>query len=271
MPSTDATVIDYHATDDGVLRTAVFHLMTMPFTLRLRHADEPTLRGAAESCRDLLSHVDRTFSPFRDDSLTSRANRGDWGGLLDDPDFHEVYARAAMAADLTHGHFRAMRDGRYDPVGLVKGWAIERAFTRFLRPLLDAGRAEAAALGGGGDMQLGVASDSDFVWGVGIEDPRDAGMLAGTVRLADGAVATSGTSKRGEHIDRTADDLIQATVVGTHLTDADMWATTAIAAGRACFGTLVAGESDPLFSALLIDRDGVKHVVTPHPTAVPAA
>ncbi|WP_163197788.1 FAD:protein FMN transferase [Bifidobacterium platyrrhinorum] len=267
--------IRLYSTADGALRTAVFHLMTMPFTLRLRHADEDTLRVAAEACRGSLAGVDRTFSPFRPDSLTSRANRGDWGGLLRDPDFAEVYARASMAADLTRGHFRAMRHGRYDPVGLVKGWAIERAFDRFLRPLLDGGRAEAAVLGGGGDMQAGVRPGSDFTWGVGIEDPGRADMLAGTVRLGCGAVATSGLSKRGGHIDRMpawdgsrsgrdpSDDVIQATVVGTHLTDADMWATTAVAAGLERFRTLTAREDDPSFAALLVMRDG--HTARIHP------
>lgn len=284
------TTIEYHATADGELRTAVFHMMTMPFTLRLRGADEHTLRDAAMLVRRSLVGVDRRFSPFRTDSLTSRANRGDWSGLLLDRDFYEVYARNAMAADLTGGHFRAMRHGRYDPVGLVKGWGIERAFTQVLRPLLDGGRAEAAVLGGGGDMRLGVAADSGFTWSVGIEDPARADMLAGTVRIREGAVATSGLSKRGRHIEHCADarsddagvsepisrtepvpasdDVIQATVIGSTLTDADMWATTAVAAGHTRFAELTAREDDPSFSALLITRDGKKHTIRPAATPV---
>ena len=284
------TTIEYHATADGELRTAVFHLMTMPFTLRLRGADEHTLRDAAIRIRRSLVGVDRRFSPFRADSLTSRANRGDWSGLLLDRDFHEVYARNAMAADLTGGYFRAMRHGRYDPVGLVKGWGIERAFTQVLRPLLGSGRAEAAVLGGGGDMRLGVAAGSDFTWSVGIEDPASTDMLAGTVRIREGAVATSGLSKRGRHIEHCADarsggagvsepisrtgpapasdDVIQATVIGSTLTDADMWATTAVAAGHTRFAELTAHEDDSSFSALLITRDGKKHTIRPAATPI---
>ena len=308
--------------------TAVFHAMTIPFTIRLRYLDphradyldadsrnadshsadshradsrtssddsggcdrhtcrdchashnsrdiHGVTRTTAEAIERFMNHIDRVFSPFRSDSLTARANRGDWAGLRDNRDFYEVFALGAAARQRTRGHFLLMRHGRYDPVGLVKGWAIERAFERFINPMIDAGLVEAGVLGGGGDMQMGVAPDSDFTWRVGIDHPTEPGMLAGTVELANGGIATSGYSKRGQHIEHTgphaSNGLIQATVAAEHLTDADMLATTALSAGLAEFRALTSPSSPPaprqqsssqslkpslLFNALLIGADG---------------
>ncbi|MGX7329108.1 hypothetical protein ACWOEC_07225 [Enterococcus bulliens] len=36
--------------------------------------------------------------------------------------------------------------GTYDPTGLVKGWAIEEAFFRYLQPLLDTNQLIAASI-----------------------------------------------------------------------------------------------------------------------------
>ena len=287
--------IAFHATADGAMRTAAFHLMTMPFTLRLRGASEGCLREAACAVRAELVEVDRVFSPFRADSLTAAFRRGDWGGLLASAAFREVYARCEQARDATGGAFDAWRDGTYDPVGLVKGWAVERAFGRILQPLLDEGRAAAAALSGGGDMQLGVAEGEAFRWGVGIEWPADAPVpvdavpgfagsaaggppgaikspssapaprvLAGTVSVACGAVATSGTGKRGGHIAYAAgrpadpaDDVAQATVVAPSLTEADVWATAAVSAGASRFSRIVSADA-PVSAYLLVTRDGAR-------------
>ncbi|KAA8826576.1 FAD:protein FMN transferase [Bifidobacterium myosotis] len=267
----------------ATIQARVIHAMTIPFTVQLvserRDAtylatliDEVTPQIGA-----FLEHVDATFSPFRHDSQVSAARRGDWSGLLRDtrdthntcgaqdthgtrhhgttisPDgtrhpqseFAEVYALAQQAKQLTHGHFDPMHAGVYDPTGIVKGWAIERAHERFLMPLIRSGRCDAAALGGGGDIQTAVADDSDFTWRIGVQNPDDPRGTLRTVTMRNGGIATSGTSQRGEHITRTAHDLKQATVIDDHLTFADMWATAAASAGEAAFRNIVAGSPTP--------------------------
>ena len=255
-----------HATADGSLLTAVFHLMTMLFTIRLLRSSADALEAAANKARSLLLEVDRTFSPFRADSIASAFNRADPTGLLGNTDFYEVYALCSLAEDVTGGLFRARREGAYDPVGLVKGWAVERVYERVLAPLLEDGRAEAVAISGGGDLRMGVAGGFSFEWGVGIERPDEEGLLA-TLSLAGGAVATSGISRRGAHIDyapgssRTPDDdVIQATVVAGSLVWADVWATAAVSGGLA--RSLSSLSRDPeVRSALLVTRDGHTHRV----------
>lgn len=259
------------STGDGVLQTAVFHLMSMPFTLRLLNAEKGLLEASAREVRALLDRVDARLSPFRGDSLVSRFRRGDWDVLLSEADAYEVYALCEHARDVTRGHFDALDGPDWDPTGLVKGWAVERAFERVLAPALEAGAAEAAALSGGGDMRLGVRAGSPFRWGVGIEaaepSARARGELAGTVRVGDGAVATSGLSKRGEHLrrlggrdGRAEDDVVQATVVSPSLVEADLWATAAISAGVREFSRLVSSYA-PVQAALLVTQDGASHAV----------
>nr|WP_240541178.1 FAD:protein FMN transferase [Bifidobacterium colobi] len=177
---------------------------------------------------------------------------------LQHTDFAEIYALTQQAKELTHGHFDPMHAGQYDPTGIVKGWAIEQAHQRFLMPLIQAGVCEAAALGGGGDIQTAVAPNSDFTWRIGVQDPTNPNATLRTITLRNGAVATSGTSKRGEHITRSAHDLAQATVVDDHLTFADMWATAAISAGEQTFRSIVGANPTARASlmAVFVRPDG---------------
>lgn len=187
-------------------------------------------------------------------------------------EFAQIYALAEQAKQLTHGHFDPMHAGQYDPTGIVKGWAIEQAHKRFLMPLITSGQCDAAALGGGGDIQTAVASSSDFVWRIGVQDPANTNATLRTITLRNGAVATSGTSKRGEHITRSAHDLAQATVVDDHLTFADMWATAAISAGERTFRDIIAQNpvAQASLHAVLVRTDGSIAQFAPGKTATDA-
>ncbi|KAA8815335.1 FAD:protein FMN transferase [Bifidobacterium callitrichos] len=278
------------------IRARVIHAMTIPFTIQLvRTGDtgpdnnriDPITKDSPASHLDtlldevtpriaaFLADVDSTFSPFRDDSQVAAARRGDWSALLHPGPldgrpvtaFAEIYALAQQAKALTDGHFDPMHAGVYDPTGIVKGWAVEEAHRRFLKPLLDTGRCEAAAIGGGGDIQTGVSNNSCFTWNIGVADPfsptHDATLR--TITLRNGGIATSGTSARGEHITRRAHDLAQVTVVDDRLTFADMWATAAISAGERDFRAMIARNdvARTTISAVLVRADGTVAEITP--------
>jgi len=217
-------------------RRAVAHLMGMPVSvaLRGRHADDARAGEAWESCIAELTEVDRVFSTYRRDSLVSRLGRGEIA-LADCPgEVHEVLALAERARVESRGAFDVRRPGpdgvpTLDPSGVVKGWAVQRAFAH-LRALPDTD----ACLSAGGDMLCHVADDSRPAWRVGIEDPLDPQRLVATVELRRGAVATSGTAHRGEHITdaRTGDvpgSVASVTVLADSLTWADIDATAAYA------------------------------------------
>jgi thiamine biosynthesis lipoprotein len=75
------------------------------------------------------------------------------------------------------------------------------------------------------------------LWRVGIRHPWQADKLSWVLALSDGAVATSGTYERGEHVvnprtGRPARGLRSVTVVGPDLALADAYATAALAMGE---------------------------------------
>ena len=183
-----------------------------------------------------LREADRIFSTYREDSEISRLRRGD----ITLEDAHPLVADVATACldaeRRSAGRFSATWRGWFDPTGYVKGWAVERAARIHLLPLLAANGATAIGINAGGDMQLGTAAGSDWVWRIGIADPHRAGEVLAIMDVVDGAVATSGTAERGAHIvdprsGEPATGVRSATVVADSLAEADVWATVAVVGG----------------------------------------
>lgn len=226
-----------------IIKANVVEAMTVPFTISVAATDEGLAYEYLGSVTPLieadLKRVDARFSPFKDDSLVSRFQRGEDSLLALDREFQQVYGAVSVAKDQTEGLFNPYYGGKYDPTGYVKGWSIQTAFEKHLTPLLEDSRVVGVCLNGGGDMQF--ASQHDFTWNIGIEDPRDLQSYLAAYQLTNGAVATSGYSKRGHHIQAVKeDDLLQVTVVDDQLSFADVWATAGMAAGQAEFDALIA-------------------------------
>jgi thiamine biosynthesis lipoprotein len=121
----------------------------------------------------------------------------------------------------------------FDPSGVVKGWAVERAAAA-LRAL----EATDFCLSAGGDMVCRTLDPATPPWRIGIEHPFDTSMLVAVVPLHTGALATSGTAHRGAHLvdARTGHPptgIAQVTVIADTLTRADIDATAAYAQGPA--------------------------------------
>ncbi|APB87168.1 MULTISPECIES: FAD:protein FMN transferase [Lactobacillaceae] len=228
--------------------------MTMPFTIMIvsepDSLSESRWHTTVTLIQTYLDHVDHLFSPFRSDSLVTQYQRHSLAVTNFNAEFQEVFALTVIAEEMTSGAFTANFSGQYDPTGIVKGWAIERAFQTYLKPLLNTG-AIAVALNGAGDIRVGALVDSGYEWPIGIEDPEDTGQMLREIKIANGAVATSGSSKRGDHIRRldSANTLTQATIIATNLIDADMLATTAISMGQIPFQTFA--ETHKLNAILL--------------------
>lgn len=221
-----------------VLLHRLIHQMNVPFTVSLAVTDRPAgealLGPAAAQAAAELARIDRAYSPFRSHSLVRRYQAGDQSILLNDPEFQQIYAAVLAAAETTQGDFDPFFNGPFDPTGCVKGWAVARVTRAFLTPLLNDPAVVAVGVNGGGDMQLATRPGSAFQWHVGIEDPADPQRLIAAYTVATGAVATSGTSKRGEHVLRRGPaDLAQVTILAPDLPAADVWATAGLAGGQA--------------------------------------
>ena len=154
---------------------------------------------------------------------------------------------ARWPAQRTGGAFSAWLpdpDGRprLDPTGLVKGWAVEHAFTGLIDRLGILG-AHDALVNAGGDIAVHSLRTDTPDWTIAIEDPRDRTRILRTLRLRTGAVATSGSTARGDHIIDPANGtpaagLLSATVIGPELTWADVYATAAFVKGPRALGWL---------------------------------
>ena len=247
-------------------KTYVLKRMNMPFTISLvNNKFDETLVIALDQIIDeidkYLKNVEEKFSPFLSNSLVSKHT--DIGEVLQenffDLEYQEVYSRSIFAKKETKGLFDPFFEGKYNPTGFVKGWAIENTFTKYIKPLIDNNIIEAGAINGAGDMQVGTSSDSDFSWQIGIENPEDREKIIARYSIKNGAVATSGISKKGRHIN-TENKLehIQVTVVGKYLSDVDVLATVGVATDENTWREIV--EKNKL-SGILLTKEGIKRVL----------
>jgi thiamine biosynthesis lipoprotein len=205
---------------------------------------------------DRLRAVDAQFSPFLDDSEVSRLSRGELGEADASPDLRHVLAACDHLATVTNGAFDARRhrpDGRPDPSGYVKGWAIEEAAW-----LLDTAGTRNYWINAGGDIVARGEAAPGQPWRVGIRHPDQPDKVAAVLAVSDRAVATSGDSERGDHIldprGRVAATagLRSVTVVGPALAFTDAYATALFVMGLDGLRWL---ESHPDYEALAITTD----------------
>jgi thiamine biosynthesis lipoprotein len=228
--------------------------MGTAFTIDIRDAGDWTQAMAAVVT--WLHFVDATFSTYRDDSEITRIRTGELRIADAHPYVAEVVDRCLTAQRATGGCFTALRQGRLDPTGLVKGWAIQRA-----SELLTERGSHHHAVNGGGDIQLAGEPAPGELWRIGITDPHDATQVISSVAGRDIAVATSGTAERGAHIINpftalAAVGLASATVVGPTLTEVDTYATAAFVMGTDAVAWI---DSLDGYEALLVTEAGAVH------------
>ena len=246
-------------------KTYVLKRMNMPFTIVfVRDSfDEilvDVLNQIVNEIDKYLQNVEEKFSPFLSESLVSRHT--DIGEELQDDffdiEYQEVYSRSIIAKKETHGLFDPFFDGKYNPTGFVKGWAIENAFMKYIKPLIDNNILEAGAINGAGDMQVGTRLDSNFSWKIGIENPEDKEKIIAKYSIKNGAVATSGLSKKGQHIKSDNDiNHVQVTVVGTYLSDVDVLATAGVVANEKIWREIINNKQ---LTGILLTKEGIKRV-----------
>jgi thiamine biosynthesis lipoprotein len=230
----------------------VEHVMGMTVAVDVRDEIPP---GAVDETFSWFRHVDRVFSPFRDDSEISRIARGAATREHASPPVQEVLAECERLTALTGGFFDPLATGWLDPSGFVKGWAVERA-----RKLLEWAGARRLAVNAGGDAVVRGGRP----WRVGLQHPSERRRLAAVVELRDAAIATSGAYERGAHIinprdKKPARGLVSLTVAGPDLAFADAYATAGFAMGDEAPRWLAALDG---YEAMAI-REDLRVVCTP--------
>ena len=211
----------------------------------------------------ILHEADRIFSLYKPESPLSRLARGETSVAQCPPVVDEIWQACEKWEKTTDGWFSAFTaEHTFDPSGLVKTWASQRA----AEYVLDQGITD-FTLNAGGDIMIADGVTEAVDWRMGISKPisiaaADAGVL--TVVDLRGtpfrAMATSGVAERGAHIWNPkaaglepTKDFVQVSVIARDIVTADVWATAAFAEGERAIEHLNRIEN---LEALFVYADG---------------
>jgi FAD:protein FMN transferase len=238
---------------------AVHHLqdvMGTVVTIDVYTADgqaDGEVSGQLATARAMLQRADAVFSTWNPDSPVSRLRRGEITCSQAPEEVRDVLEQCAAARELSDGWFDPWAmPGGLDPTGYVKGWAAQRALGAFR-----AGNISGAIVNAAGDIASfgGLGGGKPFK--IGISDPTSPRRLAAVVYLT-GAIATSGTYERGDHLidphsGRPTARVASASVTGPDLGLADALATAVAVAGPPSLALIEALDG---YEALVITGDG---------------
>jgi thiamine biosynthesis lipoprotein len=205
-------------------------LMGMPITVEVLDSDDESL---IESVFAYFTHIDETFSTYKDTSEISAINAGRIALDAASDEMRAVFAMAEQTRQETDGYFNIWRGDRYDPAGIVKGWAIANAAEILRR----AGSAN-FYVDAGGDIEATGRNAEGQPWRVGIRNPFNIRQIVKVLAVSGCGVATSGTYIRGQHVydphapGRPINEIVSLTVIGPNVYEADRFATAAFAMGR---------------------------------------
>lgn len=189
--------------------------------------------AACEKAEQFYISIDEKFSAYKDHSEVSKLQHDELriGDASDEMKL--VWNRCLELRELTHGAFDPWAvQGGFDPSGFVKGWAAQESLRFFADENIDH-----IQINAGGDVVVRGGMDDHTPWKIGVRHPDLVNEIAKTFELFDGAIASSGTYERGDHIidPRVGIPAVgsrAATVVGPDAGIADALATAIVVDGR---------------------------------------
>lgn len=231
--------------------------MGMPISVEIVAGWEP--KKMFDKVYKLLVKIDNQFSPYKPESEVSHIN----AGLLEanwSSEMKEIIALCEQTKKETDGYFDPFYLGHFDPSGIVKGWAIQRA-----ADLLLADGYSNFYINAGGDIAAYGCNVSGEPWRIGIRNPFNPEEIIKVIRVQDKGVATSGAYIRGDHIynphmpNRIPRGVASVTVVGPDVYNADRFATAAYAMGERGIEFIEALNE---FEAYLVRSDRIATMTT---------
>ncbi len=178
---------------------------------------------------DYYKKLDATFSTYKDTSEVQRVNRGEVGAEKYSGELKKILHLAQKTKQQTEGYFDVYFNGRLDPSGIVKGYAIRNAAKMLEEKGYKNFYVEIA-----GDIEARGKNLYGKKWGVGIKNPFDPKQVIKIVHVSNKGVATSGNYARGPHIfnpltKKREEGIASITVIGPNIYEADRFATAAFA------------------------------------------
>jgi thiamine biosynthesis lipoprotein len=213
----------------------------------------PDIYVRLAKARAILRRADAIFSIWKKDSPMSRMRRGEATPEQCPFEVVEVLEACAAARSASQGWFDPWAmPGGVDPTGFVKGWAAQRALS-----MIDTPGVSGAIVNAAGDVAVCGGLQPGTPFRVGVVDPWNTSRLACVVDV-EGAIATSGTYQRGEHLidpwsRRSIARVASASVSGPECGTADALATALAVAGEEGLVFIDALEG---YEAFVIGLDG---------------
>ena len=180
-----------------------------------------------------LHLVDQIFSTYISTSQVSKLRNNEIEIEDTHPYLQKVWHSCLEIKELTDGAFDPWAlPGGFDPSGYVKGWAADQISDQ----LINLG-AKHIQVNAGGDISVRGGKDANTAWKIGVAHPNQSDQVSKVYEITNGAIATSGTAERGDHIIDPLSKTIavgarSATVTGPDAGMADALATALIVSGR---------------------------------------
>jgi FAD:protein FMN transferase len=227
-------------------------VMGMPITVKIARNEKRKTKKDVEKVFEYFRSVDEKYSPFKETSEVAKLNRGE--NISDE--FKEIIRMAEELKKQTNGYFDIVRpDGKIDPSGIVKGWAIKNA-AKILKDL------------GYKRFYVDAGGDAEIVgrnWKWGIRNPFNTKEIVKVLKLSNCGIATSGTYERGQHIYdpvgkiNAITDIVSMTVIGPDVYEADKYSTPAFAMGARGIQFI---ENQKGLEGYMIDSKGIATMTT---------
>jgi thiamine biosynthesis lipoprotein len=182
---------------------------------------------------EFLHLVDQMFSTYLANSQVSKLRNNEIALGDTHPYLQKVWHNCLEIKELTDGAFDPWAvAGGFDPSGYVKGWAADQIADQLMK--LGAKHIQVNA---GGDISVRGGKDANTAWKLGVAHPNQSDQISKIYEIKNGAIATSGTAERGDHIIDPQSKTIavgarSATVTGPDAGIADALATALIISGR---------------------------------------
>ena len=201
----------------------------MPSTIEV--VDKNAKESDIEKVFSYFNKIDEKFSTYKDNSEISKINRNEIKKEKYSSEMKKILKLSEQTKQETNGYFDININGKLDPSGIVKGYAIYNGAKMLLKKGYKNFYVEIA-----GDIQVFGQNVDNKKWKIGIENPFKKGEIIKVVNLSNNGIATSGNYIRGKHINNpkkniAADEIMSLSVIGPNVYEADRFATAAFAMG----------------------------------------
>lgn len=241
------------ATSYKLKMTLEITTITMAMPAKIIIADDAK-EADIESVFTYWQHIDDKLSTYKKTSEISKINRGEIKPSEYSSQMKDILARCEKTKKDTNGFFNIEIDGKLDPSGIVKGYAIwqgaeiltKRGYKNFYVEIA-------------GDIEVRGTNQEGNKWRIGLQNPFNKSEIIKVVHLSNQGIATSGNYQQGDHIwdpihHQQAKSISSITVIGPNVYEADRMATAAFAMGKEGINFI---ESQEGLEGYMINNDGI--------------